>query len=165
MADFSHLSAQGYGQMVDITGKEPTFREAMCSGEVTVSAACHESLSESAIREIITTARLAGIGAAKQTSTLIPYCHQIPLAKVAIEVTYQKGCFLMTCTTKTKSETGVEMEGMTALGIAGATIYDMVKAVDPRAVVGPFRLDKKRGGKLGDWKRGEKAHEPGDNLP
>lgn len=153
MADFSHLSEHGEGQMVDVTGKQLTYRRAICVGEVRVSKACHDKLEHDALREIMTTARLAGVGAAKQTSTLIPYCHQVPLAKVGIEIDYREGVFSLKALTKTKSDTGVEMEGMVGLSIAGTTIYDMVKAVDPEAVVGPFRLMEKEGGKTGPWSR------------
>ena len=153
MADFSHLGANGEGQMVDILGKKTTKRKATCQGSVAVSRQCHESLQPHMLEEIKRTARLAGILAAKKTSGLIPYCHQVPLSGMDIDISYEKGSFSLLATAKTKSETGVEMEAMVALSIAGATIYDMVKAIDPKASVGPFYLVAKEGGKSGLWQR------------
>jgi cyclic pyranopterin phosphate synthase len=126
---------------------------------VRVSPACADALTPDALREIARTARLAGILAAKQTHVLIPLCHQVPLAAVDIAVAFAAATrtFDLTVTTTSDAATGVEMEGLCAATVAGATIYDMIKAVDPAAVVGPFRLVEKRGGKRGLWRAD--AHE------
>lgn len=112
-----------------------------------ISSACHSALTAEAIKEIITTARIAGISAAKRTDELIPYCHQIPLSYVGLSIILQDDGFHLTSETKTQSNTGVEMEALVALSIAAATIYDMIKAKNPEAVLGPFRLKEKSGGK------------------
>jgi cyclic pyranopterin phosphate synthase len=159
MGDFSHLSATGEAAMVSIAGKEASARTAVVVGTVRVSAACAEALAPDAAREIARTARLAGILAAKQTHLLIPLCHQVPLAYVDIKIAFAapSRTFDLEVTTHSDAATGVEMEGFCAAAVAGATIYDMIKAIDPAAVVGPFRLVEKRGGKRGLWRAD--AHE------
>ena len=147
MADFSHLNEAGEAAMVDVSGKAASVRTAVVAGTVKISDLCSSKLNADALREICSTARIAGVTAAKQTSILIPMCHQIPLSQASIEIVFQKGVFDIIVTTKTESNTGVEMEAICAASIAGATIYDMVKAVDPAAVIGPFMLIEKHGGK------------------
>lgn len=162
MAEFSHLRQSGEATMVDVGGKEATVREAITRGEVRLSSAeAASELTAAAAAEIARTARLAGIQAAKQTAFLIPFCHQVPLTGVDIEITYDEdlGAFSLTARTRTRAATGVEMEGMTALSIAGTCIYDMIKAVDPAATVGPFRLEKKTGGRDGTWSAPETENE------
>lgn len=155
MGDFSHLSATGEAAMVNVSGKQATARSATVQGLVQTSAACAEKLRGDTIHEIARTARFAGIQAAKQTSWLIPLCHQIPLAGVDIAIEFDAGerLFRITVTTRTVATTGVEMEAFCAASVAGATIYDMIKAVDPAASVGPFCLLEKQGGKDGSWLR------------
>jgi cyclic pyranopterin phosphate synthase len=154
MGDFSHLSATGEAAMVNIAGKATSARAALVAGRVQVSAACAAQLSDDALIEISRTARIAGIQAAKQTALLIPLCHQIPLSRVDILISFDPAAaaFTLSVTTATEAATGVEMEAMCAAAVAGTTIYDMIKAVDPAAVVGPFRLVEKRGGKHGLWR-------------
>jgi len=153
LGDFSHLGSKGEAAMVDITGKASSARRAVVKGRVSVSALCVEKLTPAAAHEITRTARLAGIQAAKQTAQLVPLCHPIPLAKVdvAIEYVAPERQFLVAVTTATDAATGVEMEALCAATVAGVTLYGMIKAVDPGAEVGPFRLMEKSGGKLGTW--------------
>lgn len=155
MGDFSHLSQDGNARMVDIGAKAITARKALVGGCVSISKDCRAALKAESIREIITTARIAGIQASKQCSMLIPLCHQIALNKVEIEIVLDsnKLQFSLSVQAHSAGSTGVEMEALTAASIAGLTIYDMIKAVDPAATVGPFRLLHKSGGKHGEWSR------------
>jgi cyclic pyranopterin phosphate synthase len=143
------LSAKGEAAMVDVAGKAVTLRSARVKGSVRVSPACAAKLTTETIAEIARTARIAAIQAAKQTHLLIPLCHQIALTGVDVAVTFDpdEAAFAVATGTRTQAQTGVEMEALCAATIAGATIYDMIKAVDPLAVVGPFQLVEKRGGK------------------
>lgn len=149
LGDFSHLSSNGEANMVDISSKRATARLAVVSGRVAVSAICLEKLSENAMLEITRTARIAGINAAKQTHLLLPLCHQIMLNHIKIDINLDRKQlhFNIEVTSQACATTGVEMEGMTAATIAGVTIYDMIKAINPEAQVGPFLLVYKEGGK------------------
>jgi cyclic pyranopterin monophosphate synthase len=155
MGDFSHLSNDGTARMVDISGKADTARLASVCGVVSISTKCSELLGLRSIQEVITTARLAGIQASKLTSQLIPLCHQVPLSRIDVDVKLDDklSCFQLSATASSHGSTGVEMEALTAVTVAGLTIYDMIKAVDPGASVGPFRLLTKSGGKHGPWSR------------
>lgn len=155
MGDFSHLSNDGTARMVDISGKADSARLASVCGVVSISTKCVELLGQRSILEVITTARIAGIQASKLTSQLIPLCHQVTLSRVDIDVKLddQRSCFQLNATASSTGSTGVEMEALTAATVAGLTIYDMIKAVDPGASVGPFRLLTKSGGKHGQWSR------------
>jgi len=161
LADFAHLDAKGTAAMVDVTAKTATTREAIVVGRVTVSPDCATRLTLTndvdKIREIASCARVAGIMAAKKTAELIPMCHPIALTHVSFDIQWLDGenCFAIRSTAKTKGETGVEMEALIGAQIAGATIYDMIKAVDPGATVGPFAVVEKRGGKTGHWQPDE----------
>src|SRR6185503_7833549 len=101
------------------------------------------------------TARLAGILAAKQTSSLIPLCHPLPLTHIGVDLTPSRTGYVIEARVRTTAQTGVEMEALTAVSVAALTIYDMVKAVDKEMVIGEIRLMEKTGGKSGKWKRGE----------
>jgi cyclic pyranopterin monophosphate synthase len=149
VADFTHLSEQGTAQMVDVSGKSSTVREAEVAGTVWVNKECFEKLTERVSQEIATTARIAGIQASKATAQLIPFCHQVSLAKVQVDVELlpTEQCFGVVAKAKSTGATGVEMEAFVAAQIAGLTIYDMIKALSPDAVVGPFKLATKTGGK------------------
>ncbi len=155
MADFSHLSKTGEAQMVDVTDKSASIRHAYVSGRVTISDQCAEKLNPEQATEIIRTARIAGVQAAKITSQLIPFCHQVPLTKVdvAIEYAREEKAFLINVEAVSNANTGVEMEAFAGAQIASLTVYDMIKAIDPAAVQGPFLLNKKTGGKAGVWTR------------
>jgi cyclic pyranopterin monophosphate synthase len=103
--------------------------------------------------EAIGTARIAGILAAKQTSTLIPLCHPLPLTSITVDITGSADALTVIATVATTSQTGVEMEALTAASVAALTLFDMIKAVDKRAVIGEIKVLEKSGGKSGDWIR------------
>lgn len=162
----THLDTEGRVRMVDVGDKAVTRRTATAEGvfrtrpEVVVMVAGDE-LGKA---DVLATARLAGIGAAKKTSELIPLCHQLPLSsvKVHFDLDHGAGEILVTATAKTTGRTGVEMEALTAVSVAGLTLHDMVKAVDPLATMDGVRLAAKTGGKRGDWTR--HAEQPGDDA-
>lgn len=153
MADFSHLSKTNQAQMVDVSDKTNTQRSATVANSVNVSVACAEKLTPEMTREIGSTARVAAVFAAKKTSETIPMCHPVPLTgcDVDIEFAANPAAFLIKCSARTNSNTGVEMEAFCAASAAALTIYDMIKAVDPAATIGPMKLLEKRGGKAGVW--------------
>ena len=157
MGDFSHLSKNGKASMVDVGGKQVTARTATVHGSVRVSTTCTAAITPSVAAEITATARIAAIQASKHTAILIPLCHQVPLSKVEIDIQFESGqsTFSISAVTSTEAQTGVEMEALTAATIAGLTIYDMIKAVDPAASVGPFYLDQKTGGRHGPWSKSD----------
>jgi cyclic pyranopterin phosphate synthase len=134
--------------MVDVSAKPVSFRQASVEGSVKISADCAEKLSANAISEVRQTARLAGIMASKLTSQLIPLCHPVPLTHCSVEIEFSsEDCrFKILATTKTNSQTGVEMEAFAAAQVAGLAIYDMIKGANPTAEIGPFRLKEKLGG-------------------
>ncbi|MEO1394737.1 MAG: cyclic pyranopterin monophosphate synthase MoaC [Cyanobacteria bacterium J06634_5] len=153
----THLDAQGQAQMVDVSAKDASVRQAIATGTITMQLATLEAIeSGNAPKgDVLGTARLAGIMAAKQTATLIPLCHPLPLKK--IEVTIEPDASLpgyrIQSTVKTKSETGVEMEALTAVSIAALTLYDMAKALEKSMQIGNIQLLEKIGGKSGHWKK------------
>ena len=153
MSRLTHIGPDGAAHMVDVGGKPETRRRAVASGRITMSA---EALA--AIREgnapkgdVLGTARIAGIMAAKRTGELIPLCHPLGLEAVEIEFAYEDTAIRVTATASLTGKTGVEMEAMTAASIALLTIYDMAKAIDKGMVVSEVRLIAKSGGKSGDW--------------
>ena len=153
MADFSHLTEQATARMVDVSAKTDTIREARAIGEVVLPEAAVALLSEAAAREIASVARVAGIQAMKQTAALIPMCHQLALegTTVTVELDRPRHRFMITVDGKIRGKTGVEMECLVGASIAGATVYDMIKAQAPEAVLGPYHVLSKSGGKLGTW--------------
>lgn len=154
MGDFSHLRSTGEAAMVDISAKDSSQRLATVHGSVRVSKSCVDSLDDGSTKEIIATARIAGIQGAKHTAALVPMCHPIALTAVDIDIGFDRSSqtFHIAAITRTHGRTGVEMEALCAATIAGITVYDMIKAVDPAAVVGPFALVEKQGGKHGHWR-------------
>lgn len=155
MGDFSHLNEHNEAAMVDVSPKHPTLREAMVKSRVVVSADCADKLREDMIVAIKDTARLAAVQAGKRTSDLIPLCHQINLTQLSVTISWDRddGVFHIEAISKAFAVTGVEMEAIVAATIGAATIYDMIKAVDPEAIMGPTLLCAKSGGKLGQWVR------------
>src|SRR2546426_6876958 len=141
--------------MVDVGAKPVTTREAVARGSITMSALALKLIrrGEVAKGDPLQAARLAGILAAKQTSSLIPLCHPLPLTHIGVELTPSKKGYVIEARVRTSSQTGVEMEALTAVSVAALTIYDMVKAVDKRMVIGDIRLMKKTGGKSGTFTR------------
>jgi len=152
---FTHLDASGAARMVDVAAKPITAREAVASGRVTVSERVIELLRDSGLPkgDALAVARIAGIQGAKRTSELIPLCHPIGLAGVSVDLFVEDAAVAIRARVKTADRTGVEMEALTAVAVAGLTLIDMVKAVDPAAVLGEIRVESKTGGTSGDWHR------------
>jgi cyclic pyranopterin monophosphate synthase len=157
----THLDAQGQAQMVDVSAKSSTLRQATAMGTVTMQPSTLEAIqSGNAPKgDVIGTARLAGIMAAKQTALLIPLCHPLPLKKIEVNIEPDPSLpgYRIQATVKTKSETGVEMEALTAVSIAALTLYDMAKALEKTMLIGNIQLLEKIGGKSGHWQ-----NPPGD---
>ncbi|HLY06512.1 MAG TPA: cyclic pyranopterin monophosphate synthase MoaC [Rhizomicrobium sp.] len=156
MNKLTHLDKHDAARMVDVSAKTATVREAKAEAVILLSALTYKAvLSGRAPKgDVLAVARLAGIMAAKKTSELIPLCHPIPLtnAQVTIEPLPERHSFRVVASAKTKSETGVEMEALTAATIAALTLYDMVKAIDRGATIETVRLVAKSGGKNGAWR-------------
>jgi cyclic pyranopterin phosphate synthase len=156
MADhLTHVDESGAARMVDVSGKDVTSREAVAAGRVLVSPEVVALLRGAGVPkgDTLAVARLAGIMGAKQTSTLIPLCHPLALSSVSVDLVVADDGVDVTATVRTTDRTGVEMEALTAVAIAGLTVIDMVKAVDKRAVVTDVRVLTKSGGKSGDFVR------------
>lgn len=152
---FTHLDARGAARMVDVTGKDITVRTATASGRVTVSAEVIALLRGAGVPkgDALAVARIAGIQAAKRTPELVPLCHPLAIHGVEVELEVEDTAVAITATVRTADRTGVEMEALTSVAVAGLALIDMVKAVDPAAVIGDVRLDEKTGGKRGHWVR------------
>ena len=156
MADrLTHVDESGAARMVDVSGKDVTAREAVAAGRVLVSPEVVELLRGDGVPkgDTLAVARLAGIMGAKQTSSLIPLCHPLALSSVAVDLEVADDAVEITATVRTTDRTGVEMEALTAVAVAGLTVVDMVKAVDKAAVITDVRVETKTGGKSGDWAR------------
>lgn len=140
--------------MVDISAKQDTSRSATAESSVSLNALLLKQLQSGEIAkgDVLATARIAGIQAAKICSDLIPLCHPLPLSKISIDIEFETTGLKILATCKTTGKTGVEMEALTAASVTALTIYDMCKAVDKGMVIGPTRLLEKTGGKSGDWK-------------
>ena len=151
----THLDETGAAHMVDVSAKDVTQRTAVAEGVVTMQAATLDLIRSgtAAKGDVIATARIAGIMAAKKTHELIPLCHPIMLSKVTIEIDFddQLPGMRIRATTKVAERTGVEMEALTAVSVACLTIYDMAKAVDRGMTIGQIRLLEKTGGRSGNW--------------
>ncbi|HWK72576.1 MAG TPA: cyclic pyranopterin monophosphate synthase MoaC [Burkholderiaceae bacterium] len=151
----SHLDETGRARMVDVGGKASTLRTAVAEGLVRMSPAAYRLLSarENAKGEVLNTARVAGILAAKRCAELIPLCHSLPLNFAGIEFQHDDASCSITvkATCSTDYKTGVEMEAMTACSVAALTIYDMCKAADKGIILESIRLRSKSGGKSGEW--------------
>ena len=141
--------------MVDVGEKAVTMREAIARGSIRMSRAAIAEIRAGAVKkgDPLQTARIAGIMAAKQTASLIPLCHPLPVSSVNVELIPTTTGYDIEARVRTPGQTGVEMEALTAVSIAALTIYDMVKAVDKRMVIGQIRLMRKTGGKTGTFVR------------
>ena len=152
----THLDKAGAANMVDVSGKPVTERTAVAEGAVTMAAATLGLILSGDAKkgDVIGTARLAGIMAAKRTHELIPLCHPIGLSRIAVEIDADDALpgFRVRATTKVADRTGVEMEALTAVSVACLTIYDMAKAVDRGMAISGVRLVEKTGGVSGDYK-------------
>ena len=139
--------------MVDVGEKPVTAREAIARGSIRMSADALRQIRAGAVKkgDPLQTARIAGILAAKQTSSLIPLCHPLPISSVNVDLIPTATGYDIEARVRTTGQTGVEMEALTAVSVAALTIYDMVKAVDKRMVIGQIRLMKKTGGKSGTF--------------
>jgi len=153
----THLDAKGQAQMVDVSAKSETVRQATATGTVTMQPATLQTieLGNAPKGDVIGTARLAGIMAAKHTANLIPLCHPLPLKKIEVTIDADETLpgYRIEATVKTKSETGVEMEALTAVSVAALTLYDMAKALEKSMTIGDICLIEKLGGKSGHWKK------------
>jgi cyclic pyranopterin phosphate synthase len=153
MADLTHLGADGAAHMVDVSAKADTAREAVAEGRINMSAEALEAVRAGNIKkgDVLGTARIAGIMAAKKTSELIPLCHPLMLSKIAIAFEFEDHGIRAEARVRLNGPTGVEMEALTAVSVALLTLYDMAKALDKSMVISDIRLLSKTGGKSGDW--------------
>ncbi|MBD2166218.1 cyclic pyranopterin monophosphate synthase MoaC [Calothrix membranacea FACHB-236] len=153
--NLTHLDQQGQAQMVDVSAKAPTVRQAVAAAQVRMLPETFAAIQagNAPKGDVLGTARIAGIMAAKQTANLIPLCHPLPLQKVEVEVIpdAQLPGYQIQATVKTKAETGVEMEALTAVSVAALTLYDMAKALEKSIQIESIRLISKTGGKSGDY--------------
>ena len=157
----THLNARGEAHMVDVADKQETRREARASARVSMLPATLALLAEGGLPkgDVLATARIAGIQAAKRTHELIPLCHALMLSKVTVDFTLDSAnsCVEIQVLCRLNGRTGVEMEALTAASVAALTLYDMCKAVDKGIVIGDIQLETKTGGKSGDWQRPDEA--------
>jgi cyclic pyranopterin monophosphate synthase len=151
----SHVDARGRATMVDVAQKATTAREAWARGTVTMSPTALRAVRTGAVAkgDVLQVARLAGIMAAKQTSSLIPLCHPLLLSHIQVGLTPMRRGYRIDARVRTTAQTGVEMEALTAVAVAALTVYDMVKAVDKAMVIGDIVLVEKVGGKSGRYRR------------
>lgn len=151
----SHYDPAGRARMVDVTAKRATPRQATASAFVALSKAVLKALPKNPKGNSLEVARIAGIQAAKRTAELIPLCHPIPLTLIDVITTVTDRGIEITTSAATTANTGVEMEALTAAAIAALTIYDMTKALDRSITIERIQLEKKSGGKRGDYVRTE----------
>ena len=155
MSKLTHINANGEAEMVDVSDKNNTAREAKAGARVVMQAETLELIVSGSHKkgDVLAVARIAGIQAAKKCSDLIPLCHPLMLSKVSVELTpnNEKCCIDIIATAKLNGKTGVEMEALTAVSIAALTVYDMCKAVDRFMRIDNVQLIEKKGGKSGHW--------------
>jgi len=152
---FPHLSATGRARMVDVSDKAVTVRTATAAGRVLLSTECVAALRDGTVPkgDALTVARIAGIQGAKKTSDLIPLCHPLFISGVDVNTEVTDEGVEITATVKTAERTGVEMEALTAVVVAGLAVIDMIKAIDRAAMISEVRVLSKSGGRRGDWSR------------
>ncbi len=159
MSGFTHFDSNGNAIMVDVTDKEITERTAVAAGNITVSKEVFEAIKNVTVKkgDVLGTARIAGIMAAKKTSDLIPMCHPLMLTKVTIDFELEEESHRIKCicTAKLSGKTGVEMEALTGVSVALLTIYDMCKAMDRAMIISDVHLVEKMGGKSGHFIAGK----------
>jgi cyclic pyranopterin phosphate synthase len=151
----THLDDAGHARMVDVSGKQVTARTARATGRVLLSPAAIGALRAGQLPkgDALAVARIAGIQAAKRTPDLIPLCHPIAIHAVSVDLQVADDAVGITATVRTADRTGVEMEALTCVTVAALALIDMVKAVDPAAVISDVRVEEKTGGKTGSWHR------------
>ncbi|MDG1694014.1 MAG: cyclic pyranopterin monophosphate synthase MoaC [Porticoccaceae bacterium] len=153
MLQISHINQNGEANMVDISHKLDTERSAIACAHIVLTPKIIDSMVNKKIDkgDVYSTARIAGIQAAKKCADLIPLCHPLPLSKVSIDIKHDKTILTITAQCKTTAKTGVEMEALTAVSVAALTLYDMCKSIDKGIIVTDIRLLEKQGGKSGYW--------------
>ena len=153
--DLTHIDAAGNAHMVDVADREVTTRTATTVGRVLLSNEVVTLLRDGTVPkgDVLATARIAGIMATKRTPDLIPLCHPIAVHGVSVELVVVDAGVEITATVKTADRTGVEMEALTAVAVAGLTVIDMVKAIDPSATITDVKMIHKDGGRNGEWNR------------
>jgi cyclic pyranopterin phosphate synthase len=154
MADLTHLNADGGAHMVDVSAKADTAREAVAEGRISMSAEALAAIRAGNMKkgDVLGTARIAGILAAKKTSDLIPLCHPLMLSKISVEFEYEAAAIRVEARVRLNGPTGVEMEALTAVSVSLLTLYDMAKALDKSMIISDVRLLSKTGGKSGDYR-------------
>jgi cyclic pyranopterin monophosphate synthase len=152
---FSHLDDSGAARMVDVSGKDVSARTAIATGFVRLSAACVAALRSGNVPkgDALAVARIAGIQAAKRTPDLVPLCHPIAIHGVTVDLAVRDDGVAIAAQVRTADRTGVEMEALTCVSVAGLALIDMIKAVDPAAVITDVQVEEKTGGKTGTWRR------------
>lgn len=156
MSELTHLNSSGEARMVDVGPKDITLREAVASGKVIMKPETLEQIKSASLKkgDVIATARIAGIMAAKNTPHLIPLCHPILIDEISVDFDLSgKDSIGIIATARCSGKTGIEMEAMTAASVAALTIYDMAKSVDRGMTITDIRLESKSGGKSGTYKR------------
>jgi cyclic pyranopterin phosphate synthase len=155
--ELTHVDAAGAARMVDVSGKDATVRTATATATLRTTAEVLELLRRDGLPkgDALATARIAGIMGAKRTPDLVPLCHPIAINGVTVDLEPGEAEVRISATVRTTGPTGVEMEALTAVAVAGLTLHDMVKAVDPAAVLDGLRVERKEGGKSGVWTRPE----------
>ncbi len=150
----SHVGRGGMVRMVDVGDKPVTAREAVARGRITMSGEALRQIRSGAVKkgDPLQTARLAGIMAAKRTADVIPLCHPLPLSHADVTLNARPDGYEIDARVRTSAQSGVEMEALHAVAVAALTIYDMIKAVDKRMVIGDIRLVEKRGGRSGEFR-------------
>ncbi len=156
---FTHIDESGAARMVDVSGKEVTARSATATGRVLVSDEVVRLLRAGGVPkgDAIAVARIAGIQAAKRTPDLVPLCHPIAVHGVDVALQVDDDAVAISATVRTADRTGVEMEALTCVAVAGLALIDMVKAVDPSATITDVRVERKTGGSSGEWRRGDES--------
>jgi cyclic pyranopterin monophosphate synthase len=154
---FTHLDDRGMARMVDVTAKQPTIRSATASGTVRCGPEVVRALRDGAVPkgDVLAVARIAGIAAAKRTPELLPLAHVIGVHGASVDLEVTDGGVAISATVRTADRTGVEMEALTAVAVAGLAVVDMVKGLDKSVSLADVRLERKTGGKSGEWVRGE----------
>lgn len=154
MPDLTHLDANGGAHMVDVSAKADTAREAVAEGRITMSTEALAAIRAGNMKkgDVLGTARIAGILAAKKTSDLIPLCHPLMLSKISVDFEYEAKGIRVEARVRLNGPTGVEMEALTAVSVTLLTLYDMAKAMDKSMIISDVRLLTKTGGKSGDYR-------------
>ncbi len=162
MTEFTHFNEEGRAKMVDVSAKPETVRTAIAHSSITVNQEIYDKITNDKMKkgDVLAVAQVAGIMACKKTSEIIPMCHPIPLTGINISFVWEQDGdhyrLEIAASVKTKGNTGVEMEALTAASVCALTVYDMCKAVDKGMVIGKTYLVEKTGGKNGDFSRAEK---------